>query len=180
MTTAVVLFVRAVMHGRGGYDAARLVGVLEEVGATGVRTHLSTGNVTLATDDVGAAVDAADGCIAAMCGGGHAVVPRTRRELTEVVAHPAFESPPAGFDRGLEVAFCGSSLPELELPVTSPRGDVTTYAATERELFSASRLVDGTTSAAGGRLERLVGLPLTSRAPGTIRRVLAALDELEA
>ncbi|MBW3659606.1 MAG: DUF1697 domain-containing protein [Actinobacteria bacterium] len=178
MTTAVALFIRAVMHGRDGFVPAVLVAALEGTGAGAVRTHLTTGNVTLVTTDVDAVVDVAERSIREMAGDRHEVFVRTRDELDGLLAADPFAGAPPGFGAGGEVTFARSPLPPLDLPITSPRGDHVVFAATRRELFTATRVVDGHTSGPGGRLERLVDQPLTTRGLGTVERVAASLRSL--
>jgi hypothetical protein len=73
---------------------------------------------------------------------------------------------------GDEVAFfdAAAAFPH-ELPWTSPRGDLTVIRATERLAVAVN--LHEQRSAATPTLEALLGVPVTSRGAGTIRRLLA-------
>lgn len=180
VTTTWVAFVRAIMHGRDGYDASAVTAAMSDAGASDVRSHLATGNVTFVAADtrLDVIIAAADATIdASVRDGDHRLFVRTLEHVRLLLEMEVFADAPFDAPERL-VSFAEASLPhDLRLPIVSPRGDSSTFAATDRELFSVVRDVDGRRSAPGGRLEALLGRPLTTRAVSTLELLVRRAEE---
>lgn len=173
-----VAFVRAVMIGREGLRREVLLGMFDRAGAAHPTSYLATGNVSFAVDParLGEVVDAVEADLAALLGRATPLFVRTLDELRDLVASDPFADPPMPDVVGREVTMFRDRVPaHLDLPIESPRGDWVVFAAREREVLSVQRLVDGRTQSPGGRIERLAGQTATTRAIGTIERIVAKL-----
>lgn len=174
-----VAFVRAVMLGREGLHRQVLLDLFEEAGAVDPVSYITTGNVSfeLEPGQLQSVVAQVDAAIEAVVDHPAELFVRTLEELQALVALDAFAEPPFEGVTEEVVTFFRGRVPEsVDVPIVSPRGDTSTFLATDRELFSVVREVDGRASAPGGRLEKLVGERLTTRSITTIERIVAALS----
>jgi uncharacterized protein (DUF1697 family) len=63
-------------------------------------------------------------------------------------------------------------LERLDTPVESARGDLTIFRFTKGEAFSVSRVVDGRAGNPGPVLEKLLGVPASTRVWNTVVRIV--------
>jgi uncharacterized protein (DUF1697 family) len=63
-------------------------------------------------------------------------------------------------------------LDRLNMPLESTRGDLTIFRCTSGEAFSVSRMVNGRAGHAGPFLEKLLGVPATTRVWNTVLRLV--------
>ena len=173
-----VAFVRAVMIGREGLHREVLLDLFRDAGATNPVSYISTGNVSFDLDpaELDDLVDALERGVTDIVGRDTQVFIRTLDELVSMVDRDPFASTPyAEFQDALVVMFRDEVPARLSLPVESPRGDYTVFAAGPREVFAVIRDVDGRRQSPGGVIERLAGERLTSRAWSTITRIVTKL-----
>jgi uncharacterized protein (DUF1697 family) len=173
--TRFVGFVRAVMVGREGLHRDVLIEAFEGAGATAVRSHLATGNVSFHADqaDVDTVRLGAEAALGALLGRTTPVFVRSQAELEALVASDPFRTQPYERPRDLAVLFFAGDVPAtLEVPFDHT--DATTvFGKSRREVFIA------TTDRPDGRhpgspmgvVERQTGELVTARAWSTVLRV---------
>lgn len=169
------VFVRAVMIGRDGLHRAVLLDCFTRAGAVDARSYISTGNVTFDAEPerVDAIVIDARSCVEAVVERPTELYVRSIPYLEQLVASDPFGTSPIAETDQLEVSFTDEPIDptELALPIVSPGGHLTVFAATEGEIFCAGREIGGRRVGAGGFIERALGQRLTTRAWGTVLRV---------
>jgi len=171
-----VAFVRAVMVGREGLHRQVLVDAFSQSGATVPVSHITTGNVSFQADPLrlDELVAQAENRISAVVGRPTGVHVRSLDELNAMLAADPFADPP--FDGVPSVAFFQDPVPGgVRLPLVSAAGDVSVFAAGNRELYAVSALVDGLSRGAGGMIEAAAGVQVTSRVWRTVTRIVDRL-----
>lgn len=177
--SAYVAFVRAVMIGREGLHREVLLDLFRDAGAANPVSYISTGNVSFELDpaDLDDLVDTLERGITEVVGRDTEVFVRSLDEIVEMVERDPFATTPfPEFQDALVVMFRDDVPSQLSLPVESPRGDYTVFAAGPREVFAVVRDVDGRRQSPGGVVERLAGERMTSRAWSTITRIATKLS----
>lgn len=165
-------FLRNVMVGREGLQRDVLLGIVHEAGGAEARTHLTTGNVTFTAepDEVTSIVRGAERGLGSVIGRRETVVVRELRWLRELVDADPF----AAFDPShweLEVALLAHDAPVLEPSLLGDSQRTVIVTVGEREVLSARPRHGGRRPHANRLVERAAGLPATSRAWSTLRRV---------
>ena len=172
-----VAFVRAVMIGREGLHRAVLLDMFERAGATDATSYISTGNVSFRTDDVEAVTASVEADLEALLGRPTPLYVRSLGELRQLLVGDPFGDAP--FDdvyARLVTVFRSEVPPAFEVPVDAKNGDWSIFAAARRELFSVTRAwPDRQPQDPGGAIQRLAGEPVTTRAVGTLERIVAKL-----
>lgn len=174
-----VAFVRAVMIGREGLDRPVLLDMFTRAGAADARSYLATGNVSFRAEPraVAGIVDAVEHDLEALLGRATPIFVRSLTELVALVERDVFASEPLDAVAARLVTFFRSGVPSgLTLPVRAPNGDWSVFAAGAREVFSVTRAQpDRQPRDPGGVIQRLAGEPVTTRAVGTLERIVATL-----
>ncbi len=176
-----VAFVRAVMIGREGLHRTVLLDMFERAGATAARSYISTGNVSFDVepgrlDHVVAAVEVD---LEQLLDRATPLFVRSLDELRSMLADDPFAAAPFDDVYARLVTFFRPSVPTtFELPMTAPHGDWSIFAGTPTELFSVTRAwPDRQPKDPGGVIQRAAGQLATTRAVGTIERIVAKLDD---
>jgi uncharacterized protein (DUF1697 family) len=176
--TVFAAFVRNVMIGREGLHRDVLLDMFERAGATDPVSYISTGNVSFSAppDGMGELTDAVEADLERLLGRPTPVFVRTLAALRELVDADPFADPPADPVRDRIVTLFRRRVPaSLELPLAAPDGDFVVFGAGPAEVFSVVvDRPDRQPAAPGGYIERHAGEPVTSRAIGTIERIVAA------
>ena len=174
-----VAFVRAVMIGREGLHRDVLLGMFEQAGATDATSYISTGNVSfsVAPDRLDDVVDRAEAELEALLGRSTPVFVRALDELVDQLDADPFAGEPFDAVYARLVTFLRTSVPpSLALPLTAPNGDWSVFAAGTAEVFSVTRAwPDRQPQDPGGVIQRIAGEPVTTRALGTVERIVAKL-----
>ena len=172
-----VAFVRAVMIGREGLHRSALLEMFERAGATEATSYISTGNVSFRTHDVESVTAAVEDDLAALLDRPTPVYVRSLAELERLLDDDRFAGAPFDDVHARLVTFFRSAVPaSIELPVDAANGDWSVFAAGPAELFSVTRAwPDRQPHDPGGVIQRLAGEPVTTRALGTIERIVAKL-----
>lgn len=174
-----VAFVRAVMIGREGLHREVLLDMFEQAGGADAVSYISTGNVsfTAGPAEIGALVERVEHDLADLLGRETPLYVRTLDELRELVDGHPFAAAPFENVYARLVTFFRSGVPErIVLPVEAPNGDWSVFARRPRELLSVTRArPDRQPQDPGGLIQRLAGEPVTTRAIGTIERIVAKL-----
>lgn len=164
------------MIGREGLHRQVLLDLFSDAGATAPRSYISTGNISFsaASGAIGQIVETVEQGIEAVIGRREEVYVRSMESLVDLVASTPFTAAPYSDVVERTVTFIppDTDLRGFEVPIESPSGRVCVFAATEHEILSAGRSVDGRTQGAGGFVERLLGSRVTSRAWSTIERIV--------
>ena len=173
-------FVRAVMLGRAGLHRQVLLDIVEEAGGWEAASYITTGNVSFRCEP-----DRLDEVVVAIEHGIERVVERPTPvmvrpldHLVALVAARPFSAAPHPDPKAKLVGFVRARISaELDLPIDSPNGDFSVFAVDGGEIFSITIDTGGRVQDPGGLIERLVGEPLTTRAWGTVERIVAKLAE---
>lgn len=170
-----VAFVRNVMIGREGLHRQVLLDCFIDAGAQAPRSYVSTGNVSFSAADAAVPQLAAtvEDSIESVIGRREEVFMRSIRSLDRLVESDPFSMSPYPdlVERTVSFVRQGTDLTGLDIPRESPSGRVCIFAATDTEILSAGRKVDGHTEGAGGLVERMLGARVTSRAWSTVTRI---------
>lgn len=178
-------FVRAVMVGRESLDRQVLLDTFERAGAVDARSHISTGNVSFVVGDAGGSgsgldglVDGVESRLEQLLGRPTPVYVRSLDDLVALLDADRFAAAPFDEVHARLVTFCRDRVPTtIELPWEAPNGDWSVFDASERELFGVTRAwPDRQPQDPGGVVQRRLGEPVTTRALGTIERIVARLD----
>lgn len=172
-----VAFVRAVMIGREGLHRTVLLDMFERAGATEATSYISTGNVSFRADDAAAVSAAVEADLHELLGRETPLFVRSLDELQALLDSDPFATEPFDEVYARLVTFFGDEVPRsVELPVEATNGDWSVFAAGPRELFSVTRAwPDRQPNDPGGRIQRLADQPVTTRALGTLERIVAKL-----
>ena len=171
-------FLRAVMIGREGLHRDVLLDIVRASGGDDARSYLATGNVSFTCDP-----DAIDPLIERLEQGIASVVDRTTPvfvrsldHLCGLVADDPFADAPMENPDARLVTFVGGRVPaEFDLPIVSERGDFHVFGQADGAIFSVTQKVDGRMRDPGGLIERRVGEQVTTRAWGTITKIVDKL-----
>jgi uncharacterized protein (DUF1697 family) len=168
-----VAFVRNVMIGRQGLDAATLLGHFTAAGAVDVRSHLATGNVTFrSTVPLTLLRAAVEDAIAGTVGHREPVFIRALDLLARWVAEQPFGVPaPDVHERTITFTDPHASVP---LPIRGPHGSFEVLEERDGDFFAVTRLVSGRAGHAGRHLEKLLRTPVTTRNWNTVERIVRA------
>jgi uncharacterized protein (DUF1697 family) len=169
-------FIRAIMIGREGLTRVVVLDAFQSAGAVDPTNHLATGNVAFDADprSVDLLVAQVSARLSEVKGRSTPIFVRSLDELASTRWDDIFASRPAGYDKDLLVTFVPGHAPPLDLPLAGPKDLSVVFDHRPGALFSASRSVDGQTSNPGGMIEKALGVPVTTRAVGTITKVLQA------
>ena len=171
-------FVRAVMVGRDGLHRSVLLDCVEAAGGRDPVSHLTTGNVSFRAES-GAAegvVHELEAGVSSVVGRTTPVILRSLDHLAALVERAPFDGAPHDAPRARLVTMAQHGIGSLELPIVSPRGDYHVFAHEGGDVFSITIDTGGRVQDPGGLIERAVGAPVTTRAWGTIERIVAKLS----
>ena len=175
-------FVRAVMLGRNGLHREVLLDIVERAGGHDAASYLTTGNVSFRCepaelDDVVATIELG---IEQVVERPTPVMVRSLDQLLSLIERNPFATAPHPAPKAMLVGFVRNQIEtSLDLPIDSPNGDYSVFAADRGEVFSITIDNGGRVQDPGGIIERLVGEPLTTRAWGTLAKIAATLAAQE-
>jgi len=78
------------------------------------------------------------------------------------------------------VTFFRNQIPDLALPIRGPSDQFVVFGRSRRELYSVTQVVDGRSTAPGGRIERETGERVTTRSWTTVARIIDKLQAADA
>lgn len=167
-----VALVRNVMLGRGGIDRCGLVASAERVGATDVRSHLATGNLTLRfagpVDELAAGLEAG---VANLVGRHEMVAVRTRAQLLVLLSTNPYEGlDPAVWE--MEVALLRHDAAPIDPAAIPDSRRTRVLAVHERELVTARPRDGAARPHVNPLLAQAAGQPVTARAWRTLERLV--------
>lgn len=171
-------FVRAVMIGRDGLHRQVLLDIVERAGGADAASYLTTGNISFT-----ATPDRLDGIVAGIERGIERVVERPTPvfvrpldHLVDLLERRPFDAAPHPTPHARLVALVRDRFrDDFEVPIVSPEGDYHVFAVDGGEVFSITIDTGGRVRDPGGLIERSAGEPVTSRAVGTIEKIVAKL-----
>lgn len=177
--TTHVAFVRAVMIGREGLHREVLLDMFERAGATDAVSHITTGNVSFSAepDRLDRLVAQVGADLAALLGRDTPVFVRSLDELEALLDADPFADEPFDDVYARLVTFFRDQVPtSLALPQRARNDDWVVFAAGRGEVFSVTRAwPDRQPTDPGGVIQRLAGEPATTRALGTLERIVQKL-----
>lgn len=172
-------FVRAVMIGREGLHRHVLLDIVERAGGANAVSYISTGNVSFEIDDAALPemIEAVEMGIGEVVARPTPVFVRSLDRLRTLVDDDPFSAAPFDEVRARLVTFFRTGVPaSLELPMTASNGDRPVFAAGSGEVFSVTQAwPDRQPQDPGGVIQAAAGEPVTTRAVGTIERIVAKL-----
>ena len=170
-------FFRNVNLGRPGKPTrAQFIEAFESAGGKEVASFQAHGNAVFQASGAREAAritDAARAGLRKACGLEEAIQLRALRHLAALVR----EDPFAGAPRDDIYAQCVTFIPAMrrawpEGPIIAPRREVEVLARAGGEVFSVIREVNGRPGNVNALLERLLGVPVTTRAWSTVQRLV--------
>ena len=168
-----VALVRNVMVGRESLHREALIEVARKAGGTDVLSHLTTGNLTFAADDItpGVLADRIEAGVERVIGRKEMVAIRSLPWLVSLVESDPFTNLSPD-EWGFEVAFLRHDAHALD---PSRLGDAQRTVLTrrhDRELFAARPIQGGQRPHVNRLLECATGSKATSRAWSTLERIV--------
>ena len=167
-------FIRNIMVGRDGLTRSVLLGAAARAGGRQPRSYLSTGNITFTTPvaNVDRVRRALEDAVRVSSGRREPVFLRSINELRGLAQRDSLSPYSPVHER------CITFLPDGTewidpLPESGTRNDVELIDATDRAVFSVTRLVGGRPGTAGPLVEQRLGVEVTTRNWNTIARILA-------
>ncbi len=179
-----VAFVRAVMIGREGLHRTVLLDMFERAGVAAARSYISTGSVSFDVEPerLDHVVAAVESDLELLLGRATPLFVRSLDELRAMLTDDPFAAAPFDDVYARLVTFFRLAVPpSIELPMTAPTGDWSIFAGTPTEVFSVTRAwPDRQPKDPGGVIQRTAGQLVSTRAIGTIERIVAKLDDATA
>lgn len=163
----------------GGHQVKmdRLRDLFGEVGLSGVRTYIQTGNVFFDTsdEDRAALTQRIETRLRAALGFEVPAILRTVEEVERTLALDPFTDTEITPDMRLNVVFAARPIPSgLDLPAWSAKRDMEIRRTTERDAFVVWYLKDGRPPSSATFLEKTLGSAVTSRFLHTTVKILDA------
>lgn len=155
----------------------RLRELFAELGFTGVRTYIQSGNVFFDTaeDDRAALRSRIEEHLRQALGYAVPTILRTIPELEQVVARDPFKGRTVTPDMRLCVAFAATPVPrELALPLWSPKRDMELVDVTPGEAYVIWYIINGRPPTAQHFVDKTLSGPVTTRFFHTTAKILEA------
>lgn len=167
-------FVRAVMIGREGLHRVVLLDLAERAGGGNPVSYISTGNLTVDLDrrDVDRWRAEVEDGIEDVIGRRAEVFVRSIAHLTELAESDPFAASPITDPAERVVSFLSEPLPPDAGPFADAAKGVHVFDVRPTEVFSVNEPVRGRVTGPGGLIEKTLGQRITTRAWGTIDRIL--------
>ncbi len=172
-------FVRAVMIGRDDLHREVLEDILDRADTHDGASHMTTGNISFGVEPgaLDTTVERIQHDIESVVGRPTPVFVRTLDQLTELVERDPFAAMPHPDPRARLVTMVRDQVPaDFDAPILSPNGDYHVFAVHDGEIFSITIDTGGRVQDPGGLIERRIGEPVTTRAWGTITKIVAKLS----
>ncbi|MCU1374313.1 MAG: hypothetical protein JWO68_1599 [Actinomycetia bacterium] len=170
-----VALLRAVNVGGRKVEMAKLRAAVEELGFDNVATYIASGNLFFDTSmrSKPKVVDALEVAMKDAFGFEVPVALRTVAELEAICDSNPFEGWSKSDDHRLLVNFHMGTVPKLDVPSTSPKGELELVGATSGETFVVAHVVNGK----WGTEKWLDTGPATTRFWHTTAKILAAAQK---
>ncbi|MEV5440238.1 DUF1697 domain-containing protein [Streptomyces sp. NPDC052682] len=171
-----VVFYRSMNLGHpGSPDRATLESALAAAGARAVRSFQTNGTVLLEADDPVCVVAEAAKALEAAAGYTQPAMVRGLDLLVDVLAGQPFDGhEDSRTYRETFTFFDGGRPIALELPWTNAKGDITLVELREGLALSIIRKQGSNAGGPTAEIERMAGVPATTRTLGTIERLVRA------
>lgn len=166
------------MLGRDGLHRDVLLDIVERAGGSDSASYLTTGNVSFraepaALTEVAAAIRVG---VERVVERPTPIMIRSKEHLVGLVeANPFANAPHPHPHARLVTMVDGTECHGLDLPIVSPQGDYHVFGVDGGEIFSITIDNGGRIRDPGGLIEKAVGEPVTTRAWGTIEKIVAKL-----
>jgi uncharacterized protein (DUF1697 family) len=172
-----IAFLRAVNVGGRVVKMERLRELFAQLGCTGVRSYIQTGNLFFETEETDreALTSQIEAHLLAALGYDVATFLRTIPEVERSLALDPFKEVEVRPDTRLHVIFTSQPLPsDLALPLLSPKGDCELVQATPGEVFVVARQPPGQATNLTAFIEKTFKIRATARSFTTTIKILAA------
>ncbi|MFJ1913586.1 DUF1697 domain-containing protein [Streptomyces sp. NPDC088147] len=176
MTSPHVVFYRSMNLGHAGSpDRATLEAALSAAGAASVTSFQTNGTVLFEADDPVGVVETASRTLKSAAGYSEAAVVRNVGLLIDVLDSNPFDGhEDSRTYRKTFTFFDGGKPIGLKLPWTNTRDDVDIVGLREGLALSVIRKAKSNAGSPTAEIERLTGVPATTRTLGTIERLVKA------
>ena len=164
-------FVRNVMLGREGLHRDVLLDIVEAAGATDVRNHLTTGNVTFSAVDANSVAERAELAIAEVIGRHEPVILRELSWLQDFLDDNPF-APFLYGDWELEVGFLPLDAQPLDAAALPDPAPTIVVCVGEREVATARPREGSRRPHVVPLLEGCTGLKATARGLSTLEKIV--------
>ena len=172
-----IAFLRGINVGGHRVRMERLRELFSDLGLANVRSYIQTGNVFFETheNDRAALTAKIEGHLSAALGYAAPTFLRTVAEVEDALRLDPFKHVEATPETRFLITFIPRPLPEtIKLPLRPPSGDYEILRATNGEVFSVLRLVNGRPSDPAAFIEKTCKMKTTSRFFGTTVKILQA------
>lgn len=177
VVTKYIAFLRGINVGGHRVKMERLRELFAELGLTGVRSYIQSGNIFFETSvtDCVALTSRIEQRLSAALGYEVPVFLRTIAEVEHALGHAPFKHLEATPDTRFVITFIPQPLPDnFQLPFTSPKNDYDILQATSGEVFIVMRLINDRPSNPAAFIEKTCKVKTTSRFFGTTIKILQA------
>ena len=176
-TTKYIAFLRGINIGSHNVKMEQLRALFCELGLTGVRSYIQSGNVFFETAEANRArlTRKIEEHLFAALGYEVPTFLRTVAEVEHALQLDPFKQMEMTTDTRLLITFITQPLPDdLKLPFSSPKGDFEILQATPGEVFIVMRLINGRPGNPAAFIEKTCKVKTTSRFFGTTAKILQA------
>lgn len=171
------------MIGREGLHRRVLLDLFDRAGASDAVSHITTGNVSFRAEprEVARIVSTVEHDLEQLLGRETPLYVRTLDALRRLLDEDRFAEAPFDEVYARLVTFFRGEVPRsLVLPIDAPSGDWSVFARRSGEVLSVTRAwPDRQPQDPGGVIQRLADEPVTTRALGTIERIVAKLGDAQ-
>lgn len=176
-TTSYIAFLRAINVGGRVVKMERLREIFRQLGLEDVRTYIQSGNVFFSSneEDRAGLTSRIEAHLQQALGYEVPVMLRTIAEVEATLALDPFRDVEVTDEVRLCVAFISGPMPKtLQLPHTSPKGEIEILTATDGEVFVVARQQAGRPGNPGAYIEKTFKVKATVRFWGTTAKILEA------
>ena len=149
--------------------------VASDAGFGDVKTYIQSGNLIFTSDenDEYQLIKKIEDLIEKQFGFRTDVIVRKRSEIEDTVNLPLYDPMKSDNEKKYYITFLKQeNTPALEFPVFSKNRDIELFQNNGREIFSVCTMHKGVYGFPNAIIEKLTGIPATTRNPITLRKIL--------
>lgn len=146
-----------------------------DAGFGDVKTYIQSGNLIFTSDenDENQLITKIEELIEVNFGFHTDVIVRKRSDITAIVNLPLFDPMKSDDEKKFYVTFLkNENSQDLEFPIFSKNREIELFQGNGREIFSVCTLYKGVYGFPNAFIEKLTGIPSTTRNPITLRKIL--------
>lgn len=150
--------------------------VLTDAGFVDVKTYIQSGNILFSSDenDENQLIQKTEDLIELNFGFRTDVIIRKRKQIEAIVNSPYFIPMKSDEEKKFYITFLKHKNSKLtEFPYFSKNGDIELLQGNEWEIYSVCTMYKGVYGFSNAFVEKLTGMPATTRNPLTLQKILA-------